>query len=189
MSDTSSAPAYPRLTLDEYKALLSRLREHLPKLCMFANWDVDNPVLDEDGLVVTPDLVPTTEFGPGLSVSELLNVCGCGDNDELAEVVLEMLQWCTRFGPSGPNENDRPGRFWGTATPAQRALLYWFDQMDLTDHGSSVFMSYLTEKGELVEDLLVLWRRAKKHFESTNQPKENEDEEHGAGSTGDSVGD
>ena len=144
------------LKLEKYRSYISGLRAHFPDLCLFKNRDVDNPVVDADGNVVSPDIVPDND-DQGLPLSELLGICGCGQTHKVARQFLSVMRRCRRY-----SEPKRDGEYFSGSGDYYRDLsdlmaLYWLDQMGMTEHGSSIYGSFLTEKGELVEDLLTEW--------------------------------
>jgi hypothetical protein len=70
-----------------------------------------------------------------------------------------VLRRCRRY-----SEPKRDGEYFFSTGDEYRDLadlmaLYWLDQMGMTEHGSSIYSSFLTVKGELVEDLLTEWER------------------------------
>lgn len=146
------------MKLEKYKSYIRGLRVHFPNLCLFVNHDVDNPTVDADGNVVSPDIVPDND-NLDLSVSELLGICGCGSPYTVARQFLSVLRRCVRY-----SDPKRGGEYFFIAGDEYRDLsdlmaLYWLNQMGMLEHGSSIYASFLTEKGELVEDLLAEWER------------------------------
>lgn len=71
--------------------------------------------------------------------------CGCGISEEIAEMAIELL---TMFGKkeSAYNLCDSNVGF--------EILAHWFDHKELTEHGTVITSSWLTEKGELVWNII-----------------------------------
>jgi hypothetical protein len=88
-----------------------------------------------------------------------LGICGCGQPERVADMVrryLEALNWAWEKGPAGEHAH-----YWKERWPKmeERAKLsedsfllcaYLADTQDLTEHGGSVFGSWLSDKGRAV---------------------------------------
>lgn len=83
----------------------------------------------------------------------VLGGCGCGTSDELAEMAYKLLE---HFGT--PHE-ERTFQFYKDDDHlAYEAIAHWIDHKELIEHGSSVYGSWLSEKGK---ELLAVLKKAK----------------------------
>ena len=74
--------------------------------------------------------------------TEILHFCGCGDPDSVMIYVKEFLEKLEK--EDWGNHEDLPYMF----------LSYWADHEELSEHGSNVCYSWLTDKGrELLKDI------------------------------------
>lgn len=84
---------------------------------------------------------------------ELLGSCGCGNPESNVDYVEKMLlrhaaDWSTSPGRSSQTSKEE------YADPAVQFFLYWADDKGFTEHGSSIFGSWLTDKGrQLLADI------------------------------------
>jgi hypothetical protein len=72
----------------------------------------------------------------------ILGGCGCGSSEELAERAFKLLE---NF-----SHDDIDKRFSVYDKVGDEILAHWFDSLDLTEHGSSVYGSWLSPKGEKI---------------------------------------
>ena len=66
-----------------------------------------------------------------------LGICGCGMPDETYKAVFEMLK----------RARDK-GKLIESDSPYELFMAYTLDHLELLEHGSSIYGSWLTEKGE-----------------------------------------
>lgn len=96
----------------------------------------DDTLLDEDG-------VTWSSVGAWFFI-DILGGCGCGTSEELSNKAIELL---TAIGTEPRDYNQFSIKyndsFW-------ELLMHWFDSAGLTEHGTSVFGAWLTEKGKKV---------------------------------------
>ena len=80
----------------------------------------------------------------------VLNMCGCYIPDEGLKFLHKVLDWC--------NNRDKSSSEWDALEdPGFLFTLYWLDKEDITEHGSSVGGSCLSEKGRsLLQDLNMI---------------------------------
>jgi hypothetical protein len=75
--------------------------------------------------------------------------CGCGDPEAAAQALLSLLKNPSLY---------RNEYFYQTVLPdpgTRYLLLYILDRFELTEHGSSIYGAWLTEKGKAVRDALA----------------------------------
>lgn len=73
---------------------------------------------------------------------EFLGLCGCGDPDAVMDYLGELLE---RIEQGNPPEGE--GLDW-------IFFLYWADDKEFADHGTSIRGAWLTEKGkEILNDI------------------------------------
>lgn len=95
---------------------------------------LDFPYMDDDGISYTSKR--------NYLQSKILHFCGCGNPDEIMAYVKEFLQKLDKR--EWGEYEDKPYMF----------LCYWADHEGLSEHGSTVRCSWLTEKGkELLNDI------------------------------------
>lgn len=73
---------------------------------------------------------------------EVLGACGCGSSDELADLCWRVFDESSDFGKPGIYTFDNP--------LAAEVIAHWMDHAGLTEHGGSVFASWLSEKGKAI---------------------------------------
>lgn len=84
---------------------------------------------------------------------ELLGSCGCGNPEANVDYVEKMIlhhvaDWSTSPGRSSQTTQEEYN------DPAVQFFLYWADDKGLSEHGSSIFGSWLTDKGrQLLTDI------------------------------------
>lgn len=148
------------MTVEQYKELRARFKKHFPDALFFVNRpndeDFDELVADEKGnLIVNP-------LDGEYVISDILPICGCGYHEEVAWLFYRTLVWCY-----DSNRAERSMEFddwipkWDThaddpARLLQCVLLYWLDCLGFTEHGGSVYGSWLTEKGRCARDVLAV---------------------------------
>lgn len=80
--------------------------------------------------------------------SGVLGGCGCGSSDYLAERAIRLLK---NFSLRG---DDWDKRFSIYDRIGDEILAHWFNDKELTEHGTSIYGSWLTKKGERVLGVL-----------------------------------
>lgn len=85
-----------------------------------------------------------------------INFCGCGNRESALRLIKNALAWCNK-----KEENNYENPFkWDLQEQNLAAwyfIMYQLEVWDLTEHGSSVGGSWLTEKGQLMlEDLIIM---------------------------------
>lgn len=94
----------------------------------------DGRFLDEDGI--------TWEDRSSYLQIEILGLCGCGNPDAVMKYIYDILKRCTKWA-----EEDY-------SNTAVAFLLYWADNKGFTEHGTSIYGSWLLPKGEeLLKDI------------------------------------
>lgn len=101
----------------------------------------DGEFLDEDG-VTWSSLESWFFIG-------ILNGCGCGTSEELSKKGIELLKDIAiperDYNRFAIYYNDS---FW-------ELFMHWFDSAGLTEHGTSIFGAWLTDKGKAVHEILI----------------------------------
>ena len=114
----------------------------------------------EDGWFILPDGENCKDLESAINSYYGLNFCSCGSRDEVFEMILKVLNYChERFAEhnSGfPYDWLEKNIFHGDSI-ISLFVLYVLESLGITEHGSSVRGSWLTEKGKaLREDLTKL---------------------------------
>lgn len=146
------------MNVEQYKELRARFKKHFPDALFFVNnpndEDLNYLATYENGDIIVNPLESDNVIG------DILPICGCGYSEEVAWFFYRTMEWCY------DNKHDErrlmfdewiPGWDTGTNNPArllQCVLLYWLDCLGYTEHGGSVFGSWLTEKGRCARDVL-----------------------------------
>ncbi len=81
-----------------------------------------------------------------------LGICGCGNPDAVYDTVLDLLNAVDRFDDDGSRLRETLGPNAGVRHLVMSAL----DRVGLTEHGGSVWGSWLTPKGRAARRLLSL---------------------------------
>lgn len=71
-------------------------------------------------------------------ISDALDWCQCGEPDKVDEMMLAYLRWCRDGWPDGTDPSD----------PATMLLGYIAESRDWTEHGTTVWHSWLTDHGK-----------------------------------------
>lgn len=75
----------------------------------------------------------------------VLGGCGCGSTEELEDLAFSLLE---DFSYSGDDWDKRKLNIYDDL--ALEVLAHWMDDAGLTEHGTSISGSWLTDKGEQV---------------------------------------
>lgn len=95
---------------------------------------------------------------------EILNWCGCENPEEADSAVLKYLNCLsyTCYGSDTEFESiplyNLRDIFGGQDDPLLLCLMYMMDSFEFTDHGSSIYGSWLTTKGYIFRLCLRRWR-------------------------------
>ena len=80
---------------------------------------------------------------------DILGGCGCGTSEDLATKAIGLLIDLAAperdYNAFAIKYNDQ---FW-------ELLMHWFDHAGLVEHGTSIFGSWLTDKGQAIHKILV----------------------------------
>lgn len=77
----------------------------------------------------------------------ILGACGCGWSEDLAKRAYKVLQL---FSFSGDEWNRRNWSVYKKKDFTDLTLAYWLDKEGLTEHGSSIGGSWLSDKGKKI---------------------------------------
>jgi hypothetical protein len=76
---------------------------------------------------------------------DILGGCGCGLSDEIAERAFQVLNYFSM------DHKDRTNSLFSDDNDealSNEILAHWLDSKELIEHGSSIYGSWLTKKGE-----------------------------------------
>jgi hypothetical protein len=86
-----------------------------------------------------------------------INFCGCGDREAAFDIIYKVLDYCRKWTNEGIYIDWLVKNVFNGNEGAAYFVLYSLDKIGLTEHGSSIHGSWLTEKGQcLISDLEVL---------------------------------
>lgn len=80
----------------------------------------------------------------------LFGFCGCGNREDHLNVLLSTLHKMYRWH----TQNE-----YSEYTPEEELWLYFLDLYGFTEHGSSIFGSWLTDKGKSLKYILEMWNK------------------------------
>lgn len=102
------------------------------------------------------------DYFTDIYIYEVFNFCGCGCNGRMLQMILKVLkcfetdnitnapflgmQAEDKYKEAFPNHDHDDKEF----------MLKWLDSVGLTDHGTSVYGCWLTDKGVLLKELLEI---------------------------------
>lgn len=92
---------------------------------------------------------------------EALGFCGCGSPEGTCDYILTMLRMFHRSNSMmqtlfGSDSVSNGRQKLGMTEEQLDFILKWLDSVHLTDHGSSVYGSWLTDYGILVKNILKI---------------------------------
>lgn len=120
----------------EQKVLIDMIDKHFQKL-----WDGYKEYgkeYDTDHLISILESMEYTDKGIGL-----FNICGCGIPDKVTRLYHEALK-AINDGNTNFTDNEL----------LQAVVLYTLNNFGMTEHGGSIYSSWLTEKGETALKIL-----------------------------------
>lgn len=115
------------------------------------------------------------EYAVEVFLSEICNFCGCGCNDRLLRYILKFLE-CFNYDNEGlvlskdlfDKEFSHPLMSDEDMRVSYEFLAKWVDSIGLSDHGTSVYSSWLTDEGLAWRE--VLRRACKEEENDSNGP-------------------
>lgn len=154
------------MTVQEYESLRERYLKFFPDSPFALNlkvYEEGGYILDNDGNFILSPIDMDVEYGGIQTVVPF--ICGCGRPEQVAFAFYRTLCWCdTELGE----------RFFGGNTPKSwmsnfvtkrfdylcpesmmfDTMLYLANYLGCADHNTSIYSSYLTDKGRFVRDVL-----------------------------------
>lgn len=80
----------------------------------------------------------------------LFGFCGCGNWKDHLDVLLNTLRKIERWHTMDEEQE---------YTPEEELWLYFLDLHDFTEHGSSIFGSWFSDKGKHLKCVLEVWNK------------------------------
>jgi len=154
------------MTVPEYESIRERYLKFFPNSPFASNlegYEEGGYILDDNGNFIHSPIDMDVECGGIQVVVPFL--CGCGRPEQVAFAFYRTLCWC---------ETERGERFLEGNTPKSwlsnfvtkkfdyldaesilfDTMLYLANDLGCADHGSSIYGSWLTDKGRFVRDVL-----------------------------------
>lgn len=113
---------------------------------------------DKNSTKINTDMI--LDYSVEVFLSEICNFCGCGCNEKLLRYILKFLE-CYNYDGEGlmlskklfDKEFSHPLMSDDDAWVSYELLAKWVDSIGLSEHGTSVYGSWLTDEG-------LAWREA-----------------------------
>lgn len=106
------------------------------------------------------------DMDDGDNIAALLGLCGCGRPDDVLRLFLRSLNRMDSNRPERPTyQEELKENFPSFQSPLNEDLvwahIYQLDHLGLTEHGSSAWCGWLTDKGVFVRDKLATYLEAR----------------------------
>lgn len=100
-------------------------------------------------------------YSTNIFISEICNFCGCGCNDRLLRYILNFLECYNYDGEGKMLDKDLFDKDFSHPLMSDSGMLVsyeflakWVDSIGLSEHGTSVYSSWLTDEGLIWREVL-----------------------------------